>query len=51
MRSPKRLVSREGRTVHLKEISEARGVSGDEGAVRQVILDIVRELIEDSRRT
>lgn len=33
----------------LKELSEAFGVSGNEGAVRQVILDAIRERIDEYR--
>jgi tetrahedral aminopeptidase len=35
--------------VLLKELSEARGVSGAEGAVRDLILDAVRDLIDEHR--
>jgi len=35
--------------VLLKDLCEARGVSGDEAAVRQVILDAVREHVDEHR--
>jgi len=33
----------------LKELSEARGVSGDEQAVRQIILDAIKDTIDEHR--
>jgi len=33
----------------LKELSEARGVSGNEGAVRQIILDAIKDTVDEHR--
>jgi len=35
--------------VLLKELSEARGVSGNEGPVRDIILEAVKDLVDEHR--